>query len=179
MPMSSSGLTIIRIISIIQMVFACIAIAALLILSLILMIGGSSLTEYIISQIPAYYLNEIKGFDLLSIVGILGVVIFITTLFIGALLIIVFIIQLKLLRSMIETIQTGYPQANYAKAYSIICYIIGAICAFGVFGGLASIALSPASGLVAFICSAAGSAIYFILGILVGKYDNAVKSVNY
>ena len=176
-PLRTSGITMIRVVSIIQFVFVCLVIAAALIIGILLLGGGASgIVGEIFSEFGDFGYG---GFDFLDeAVGFIGAIILIAALIVGGLMIGFFIVLLKFLGSVLQTIRTGIPQEKCASALSVIFYILGAFSALGVFGSLTELALSPAFGLLSLAVSGFSAVIYFLLGTLINKYKRAVYSYN-
>lgn len=179
-PLSPSGIVLIRVITIIQFVFMCLAIFALLIIAG-LIIGGSA-SGFFEQFIHDLDLGDFGGFysfdtsELSGMVGVIGSILLMGAIIGGALVIVFYIILLKFLGSIINTIRTGIPQEKFSTALAVLAFIVGGFAALGTFGSLAS-ALSMAgsyAGLVGFFSSALGAAAYILFGVLALKYKQAV-----
>lgn len=171
--MSTSGISLIRIITIIQFVFICIALFALFMVSLLVLSGSlGGLLDRIIDQLELYIYFD--GINIANVINIIGVALLIGIISGGAVAISYFVILIKFLGSVLASVRTGIPQEKFATALSVISFIIGGFSAIGVFGALVSISTASYFGLLNFITSALSATIYILMGVLIHKYKQAV-----
>lgn len=173
MPLKPAGVTLIRVVYIIQLVLFCVGIAVAIIIGMLLLGGGLS---EIINELPFSGELSVEPGKLDAILGVIGVFIFLAAIIGGAVIIVFNIIFLKFIGSLRETIRTGIAREKFAAAVSVILFILGGFSAFGILGALGSVAVEPVSALLSFASSAVDAAVFFMLGILVNKYKQAVTS---
>lgn len=169
--MAPSGLRLIRIITIIEMAFSCIAIVFCLVISIALMADA----EGIVNILNTYF-NGLENAD--QYVPIIGAVLLVTAILVGAVMIAFSIIYLKFIGSVIETIRTGTFHAKCATAVYVLAFITGGFAALSIFSSLTTLAVSPSLGIATFCSTAAEAATYIILGILVTNYKK-LSSIYY
>ncbi len=171
--MSTSGISLIRVISIIQFSFICIALFALFMVSLLVLSGSlSGLLDKIIAELQIY--DYFEGINFAGIINVIGVALIIGIIIGGAVVISYFVILIKFLGSVLATVRTGIPQEKFASALSVISFIIGGLSAIGVFGALVSISTASYVGLLDFITSALSATVYILMGVIIHKYKQAV-----
>lgn len=174
--MSTAGFTLLRVLSIISLVFVCLIAVLLLIGSFIFIGGGNAIANGLFSEFDFGNLNGLN-MDINEIIGILGGVLLVVTLIFGTLGIIFFISTINFLGSMSQTFKTGYPSAKGAGSFSVFCFVLGGFAALGTLMTLLSFSQisNPAVCILSFLSAALGTANYFILGILASKYKKLAR----
>lgn len=162
--MSPSGLTIIKVIYIIEFIFKCIAIAFLLILSVAAIVGGNS--EFIEDLIGYGYGDEIR---------IIGIILLVAVLIGGTCIVLFNVFVLGFLGSLTATIRSNVPQEKFASILSVLMFILGAFSALNLFGALQRLTFSPGSAFLSFVISASEVAVLILQGVLINKYKNIVR----
>jgi hypothetical protein len=166
--MSTSGITLIKVIYIIQLVLTCVLLAFLLTVSIVL--AGRGVSNTLGERLGYYELN--------SVISVIGVLLIVAILIVGALIIIFNIMVLKFLNSLSSTVRTGIPQEKCASVLSVLLFIAAGFSALGVFSSLSQLAIIPGLGIASFALSATNTAVYLMLGILINKYKDIIYSAN-
>lgn len=167
-PMSTAGITMLRVLMIIYLVFLCIGIAALLLIAMVCLGGSAALTEYL-----APYFGSIGEMNLSTIISMVGFA-FIAAAAIGGTLGIVFYTSaIKFLGSINQTFQTGYLSSAGAGVFSVFCFIFGIISALASFLSFINID-HPVQSILGFITVAASAVTLILLGTLASKYKKEI-----
>ncbi|MDD4546689.1 MAG: hypothetical protein PHR24_05280 [Oscillospiraceae bacterium] len=179
--MTPSGFSIIRVVTIIQFVFACIMILLIFIAGLL--IASGTLDNYIYE-----FFNELlntfgesgefpysDSFNEFNFISLLGPTIILITVMLGTIMVFAYIVILKFLGSIINTIRTGVPYSKGATAFYVISFVLGGFSAFGLLGSLKNIVSNPTYGLLQFVTSAIQVSLYFVAGALAYKYRKMAR----
>lgn len=160
---STAGLTICKVLTIIQMVFVCLGAAALALGLVVLMIAGvSELSSY-----DAYYGDGMAqaGMAVVTVLFLIAAAVF-------ALLIIYEICVVKTINRIKATATTGTPDNRIPNYLIVMNYIIAV---GSVLAGLANLFTSPAMGLGSLITGAT----MVIISIILSKYRSGMTLLMY
>ncbi|MBQ0111412.1 MAG: zinc ribbon domain-containing protein [Oscillospiraceae bacterium] len=143
----TGGMTVLKAVSIIQLVFACIASGIVL-----------------LAVISLSYTKEFYGYMPLTVIGCLFI------LGIMALIIITYVKKLQTVNAVIDSIKTGIPSQNASGFYGVMKYIGGVMYIIGaalvLLGGLVAIAAATTGALARF--DASDITVFFALAVIGG-----------
>lgn len=153
---AATGLTMVRVIVIIQLVLLGILFFAAVVIGILIMIGSGSIAEYYGEGMPVVML---LGIVLVILLAFLAIEIIYTAKLSG------------MVRRMRETLVTGRPNAKISLFVEIICYIGGAGSAISALGSLAGLSV------FGFLGNAGAATASISFGIFIRQYRSRMQSL--
>ena len=152
--LASTGLTMVRIVVIVQLVFACIGLALVELICILVMVGVNTAASYYGSGGPAT-----------------GIMILIMLVFaaVSAVQIIYYLKLSGTIKRMKTALITGQPDAQVSLYVEILCYINGALTVFGALGSLVSFSI------FGFLADAGLATANICFAMLLRKYRNNME----
>lgn len=152
--LASTGLTMVRIVVIVQLVFACIGLALVELICILVMVGVNTAASYYGSGGPAT-----------------GIMILIMLVFaaVSAVQIIYYLKLSVTIKRMKTALITGQPDAQVSLYVEILCYINGALTVFGALGSLVSFSI------FGFLADAGLATANICFAMLLRKYRNNME----
>ena len=152
--LASTGLTMVRIVVIVQLVFACIGLALVELICILVMVGVNTAASYYGSGGPAT-----------------GIMILIMLVFaaVSAVQIIYYLKLSGTIKRMKTALITGQPDAQVSLYVEILCYINGALTVFGALGSLVSFSI------FGFLANAGLATANICFAMLLRKYRNNME----
>ena len=153
---ASTGLTMVRVIVIIELVFSCIAVFAVAIIGLLVIIGTGSLAGYYGDGAPVVVILVLVMLVLLAICAID----------------VIYNVKLSgMIKRMKETLVTGRPNAKVSLFVEILCYLGGAGSAISALTSLAGLSV------FGFLSNAGMGTASICFGILLRQYRSKMQDL--
>ena len=166
----TSGLSMIRVMTIINFVLYCIILALAFLGSLILIASGSMIETTMTDMFGETINYGGMNFDISGMMGIIGVAFVIAVIIVGIFLILYFVKLISTIKSILTTASTGKPETKISMFVIVINFIIAFLLVLSLIGG---------SGLISVISSLINAAFLIVISIALVSYRSKIKMLDY